>query len=313
MTYETGNPVPSTDPRDLDDNAQAFDRFLMSLQPTEPDRLGVPRRTWSFVEAAATALTNQNVIGLAALVSAAGKAFRFTNNAGAMATYDISALGITLAGIADQAAGRAVIDALGVSENAVSASALNVSRSIAITGDATWSVTFDGSSNVSAALTLANTGVAAGTYGAVTVDVKGRVTSANVATPIANGGTGATSAAQALVNLGLARFTSTDQAIGTSLIGPIAHGLGAMPNRIEFYARCLTAEAGWVVGEVISLASCLMPTAAPATPTGVTIGADNTNIRARIANGGLAAVNSSTGTIFTLTPANWRIFFKASL
>lgn len=53
---------------------------------------------------------------------------------------------------------------------------LVAARSIATTGDATWTVNFDGSANVSAALTLANSGVAAGEYPVVTVDAKGRVT-----------------------------------------------------------------------------------------------------------------------------------------
>ncbi|QND83779.1 Phage tail fiber protein [Chromobacterium vaccinii] len=54
---------------------------------------------------------------------------------------------------------------------------LKTARTIAITGDGSWAVTFDGNGNVSGALTLANTGVAAGSYGLVTVDAKGRVTS----------------------------------------------------------------------------------------------------------------------------------------
>lgn len=45
-----------------------------------------------------------------------------------------------------------------------------------MTGDGTWSVNFNGSANVTASLTLANTGVVAGTYTGVTVDAKGRVT-----------------------------------------------------------------------------------------------------------------------------------------
>lgn len=57
-----------------------------------------------------------------------------------------------------------------------SAATLTTARSIAITGDATWSVSFNGSANVTGALTLANSGVAAGTYDSVTVDAKGRVT-----------------------------------------------------------------------------------------------------------------------------------------
>lgn len=53
---------------------------------------------------------------------------------------------------------------------------LNTARSISTTGDATWTVNFDGSANVSAALVLAASGVTAGEYPVVTVDAKGRVT-----------------------------------------------------------------------------------------------------------------------------------------
>jgi hypothetical protein len=73
------------------------------------------------------------------------------------------------------------------------ANQLSTARTIAASGDATWSVSFDGSANVSAALTLANTGVTATTYGTSTsvptiaVDGKGRITSAsntNIAFPV---------------------------------------------------------------------------------------------------------------------------------
>lgn len=49
-------------------------------------------------------------------------------------------------------------------------------RKISIAGDATGSADFDGSADKAIALTLANSGVAAGTYSAVAVDAKGRVT-----------------------------------------------------------------------------------------------------------------------------------------
>lgn len=57
-----------------------------------------------------------------------------------------------------------------------SAGKLTTARTIGATGDATWSVSFDGSANATAALTLANSGVSAGTHTKVTVDAKGRVT-----------------------------------------------------------------------------------------------------------------------------------------
>jgi hypothetical protein len=65
------------------------------------------------------------------------------------------------------------------------ANQLSTARTIAASGDATWSVSFDGSANVTSALTLANTGVTATTYGTSTsvptiaVDAKGRITSAS--------------------------------------------------------------------------------------------------------------------------------------
>lgn len=60
-----------------------------------------------------------------------------------------------------------------------SSAKLTTARTISATGDGTWAVTFDGSANVASALTLAATGVAAGTYDQVTVDAKGRVTAGN--------------------------------------------------------------------------------------------------------------------------------------
>lgn len=59
---------------------------------------------------------------------------------------------------------------------------LNTARTISSTGDAVWSVTFDGSVNVSAALTLATVNSNTGTFGSGTqtavfaVDNKGRIT-----------------------------------------------------------------------------------------------------------------------------------------
>lgn len=66
--------------------------------------------------------------------------------------------------------------ALPAGSNAVSATKLATARTISTTGDATGSASFDGTANAAIALTLANSGVTAGTYGKVTVDAKGRVT-----------------------------------------------------------------------------------------------------------------------------------------
>ena len=54
---------------------------------------------------------------------------------------------------------------LGVNDQAKSAEKLGTTRTITISGDATWTVDFDGSANASASMTLANSGVTAGSYG----------------------------------------------------------------------------------------------------------------------------------------------------
>lgn len=80
-----------------------------------------------------------------------------------------------------------------ISSSATAGEALKLStpRTIATTGDASYSVSFDGSANVSAEIALTNSGVVAGTYNALatqvmpfTVDSKGRITSIETAVDI---------------------------------------------------------------------------------------------------------------------------------
>ena len=61
-------------------------------------------------------------------------------------------------------------------------------RNITITGDASWTVSFDGTSDVSSPLTLANSGVVAGTYKSVSVNSKGIVESGTNPTTLAGFG-----------------------------------------------------------------------------------------------------------------------------
>ncbi len=102
---------------------------------------------------------------------------------------------------------------------------LATTREIAMSGDVSWAVNFNGTSNVTSTGTLANSGVTAGTYGNTngtqysrfTVDAKGRVTSAsNVNINFSNA---TVAAADKLTN---ARNFSIDGSSGTNDAGEVS-------------------------------------------------------------------------------------------
>jgi hypothetical protein len=101
---------------------------------------------------------------------------------------------------------------IGITGNAGTATTLATGRTIALTGDVTGtSGTFNGSANLSFATTLANSGVAAGTYTKVTVDAKGRVTTgASLASGDLPTYTGTLTSGQVTTALGFTPYNSTN-------------------------------------------------------------------------------------------------------
>lgn len=76
-------------------------------------------------------------------------------------------------------AGDLIADVVGnLNGNASTATKLRTARIISITGDATWDITFDGSTNVSGILEINPSGVVPGTYTKFTVGGDGRITEA---------------------------------------------------------------------------------------------------------------------------------------
>ena len=111
----------------------------------------------------------------------------------------------------------------------IAANTLVTTRSISITGDATWSVNFNGSANVTNPLTLAASGVSAGTYNnsatqvtPFTVDSKGRITSTSANVTITPHWNSITNTPTTLSGYGI---TDAASSAGTTYVGTTEIGL----------------------------------------------------------------------------------------
>jgi hypothetical protein len=105
---------------------------------------------------------------------------------------------------------KAYADSASSSGNAATATKLQTARTISLSADATGSTSFDGSANADIAVTLANSGVTAGTHTKVTVNAKGLVT------------TGANLAATDIPTLTSAKISDFDTQVRTSRLDQMA-------------------------------------------------------------------------------------------
>lgn len=113
------------------------------------------------------------------------------------------------------------------------ATKLATARTLSVSGAASGSASFDGSANANIVLTLADSGVGAGTYRSVNVDAKGRVTGGS--NPTTLGGYGITDAQPLNENLtALAAINSVgfyvSNGAGTALVRSLASGTGISIN-----------------------------------------------------------------------------------
>jgi hypothetical protein len=135
-----------------------------------------------------TSLQNLNTVGT--IISGVWSGTAIANNKLANSTTTLGSTTMTLGGTVTSVTGLTSLAATNLTGaltgNASSATALATGRTISTTGDVTYtSGSFDGSADVTGIATLAASGVSSGTYGSstaipvLTVDTKGRVTSAS--------------------------------------------------------------------------------------------------------------------------------------
>lgn len=127
---------------------------------------------------------------------------------------------------------------------------------------------------------------------------------------VANGGTGASTAVQARSNLGIPLangFESSEQTITADTTTNVAHGLSAVPKIAFGILRCKTAELNYSVGDEVA-----MPFVAVqgGTDKGVSVGTDGTNVFFTVTDE-IVIPDKTSGTLSTITNANWRIVLRA--
>lgn len=185
---------------------------------------------------------------------------------------------------------------LNTTANAVSASKLETARSISVTGDATWTTSFDGSANVTSALTLANSGVTANTYGSattipiITIDTKGRTTSATTATiPTASTGV------SGLVQLNNTTYSTSTSLAATANSVKIAYDLANTANTTA-NAAIPSSQKGVASGVATLDTNTLIPTTQLPQSTTTNIGAVEiaTSIEVNTATDNTRVVTPST-------------------
>lgn len=106
-------------------------------------------------------------------------------------------------------------------------------------------------------------------------------------------------------------YTSPDQTITIGGTVSPAHTFGVVPFFVQFYMKCLTAEGGYSIGDLMAFNS--QGDFDGSTARGLSAVVTTTNIVIRFSANAIQAVRKDNGNNFALTPANWVLIVKAAV
>lgn len=100
-------------------------------------------------------------------------------------------------------------------------------------------------------------------------------------------------------------YVSPEQVVTAGGTITLTHGLGVKPKLVEAVIICKTAEAGYAVGDEVTV-----EIEATTISYNFSVGRSATTLRCVCGSSGLVAINTS-GSVSTLTSANWRLVVRA--
>ncbi len=116
---------------------------------------------------------------------------------------------------------------------------------------------------------------------------------------------------KALIDVIRPRYTSAEQTITTAGQITLTHGLGGVPRRVGGRLKCLTAEAGYSIGDQIEVSLVDNSTASNTIVNSVMVTTTQIIIRFSDHTSCFVGANRTTGAAVALTNVNWSLIVTA--
>jgi hypothetical protein len=103
-------------------------------------------------------------------------------------------------------------------------------------------------------------------------------------------------------------FEDEEATLTVSTVYTFPHGIGAIPNRVECFLECVTADANWSVGDQLDLPPRDSVSSAI---YNFQVARNATNIIVAQGQSGIATLNGTTAAGAVLTLSRWKLVVRA--